>query len=246
SPSSPTTGDPGTTARGCSTTSPGRRLHCSTPSRRRRATREGWRAPTRRSSLRSSSAQPDLGPGEAEPAVDERLGEVRRNLPRAVREEALAVVVEAADVTEAGVAQEALEAARAVAHLGDAVLVARFAALKPVLPVRLDEKEPPARFERLARGLEDEVGAAAVVEGVVEERGVEVAVGVEALHVGDLEVRVDVFPFGKLTRDRDHLGRDVVAVRVEPVSRCEAGHPAGAAAELDQAHARVQVEDLEY
>src|SRR5262249_13353800 len=140
----------------------------------------------------------------------------------------------------------ALEAARAVAHLGDAVLVARFAALKPVLPVRLDEEEPPARFERLVRGSEDEVGAAAVVERVVEERGVEAAVEVEALHVGDLEMRVDVCPFGKLACGRDHLGRDVVAVRVEPVSRCEAGHPAGAAAELNQAHARVQVEDLEY
>jgi hypothetical protein len=34
-------------------------------------------------------------------------------------------------------------------------------------------------------------------------------------------------------------------VRVEPVARREAGHPAGAAAELDQAHAGMQVEDLE-
>ena len=87
--------------------------------------------------------------------------------------------------------------------------------------------------------MQDEVGAAAVVEGVVEERSVETAAEVEALHVGDLEMGVDVVFVGELARDRDHLGRDVVAVRVEPVARREAGHPAGAAPELDEAHARV-------
>src|SRR5437879_3069786 len=107
-----TTGGPGTTGRGCSTTSPGRRLPCSTRSRRRRATRVGWQAPTPRRWLRCRSAQPGLRPEETERAVDERFREVRGDLARPVGEQALAVVVEAGELGEAGLSEQALEAAR--------------------------------------------------------------------------------------------------------------------------------------
>ena len=76
--------------------------------------------------------------------------------------------------------------------------------------------------------------------------GVERALEVELLEVGGVEVRVDAFGARLLARDLDHRRRDVVAVRVEPVPRDEARHPAGAAAELDEAHARAQVEQLDH
>src|SRR5688500_4865027 len=57
-------------------------------------------------------AQPDLRPERPEQAVGQRLGEVREDVARTVAEEALAVVVEAADVGEAGVLEQALEPAR--------------------------------------------------------------------------------------------------------------------------------------
>src|SRR5438552_144810 len=139
--SSRTTGAPGTTGRGCSTTSPGRRLPCSTRSRRRRATRVGWQARTPLRWLRCRSAQPGLRPEETERAVDERFCEVGGDLARTVGEQALAVVVEAGQLGEAGLSEEALEAARRVTHLGDAVLVAGVATLEAVLPVRFDEQE---------------------------------------------------------------------------------------------------------
>src|SRR4051795_9078190 len=170
-----TTGDPGTTGPGCCRPCLDRRRRSSTPSRRRRATRAGWPGSTRPGSLRRSSAQPDLRPEDAERPIDERLGDMGRDLARAVREEALAVVVEAGDLREAGLAEQALEAARRVAHLGDAVLVARVAALEAVLPVRLDEQEAAAGTEGPPSGVQDEVGMAAVVERVVEQRRVETA-----------------------------------------------------------------------
>src|SRR5205085_2857977 len=163
-----TTGGRGTTARGCSRGSPARKWRCSTPSGPRRATRAGWPAPTRRLWLRCRSAQPDLRPEEAERAVDERLREVGGDLAGAVCEEALAVVVEAGDLREAGFFQEALEAAWRVPHLGDVVSVAGIAALEAVFPVRLDEQETAAGAERLAGGCEHEVGPGAVMKGVVE------------------------------------------------------------------------------
>ena len=99
--------------------------------------------------------------------------------------------------------------------------------------------------ERSVGGAQDEVGAAAVVEGVVKQDGVEPALEVDRFHVGNLELGVDSLLLGELARDRDHLGGDVVAVSVEAVTGGEAGHPAGAAAELGQAHAGAQVEYLE-
>src|SRR6185312_7308939 len=122
--SSRTTGGRGTTGRGCCRRCPGRRRRSSTLIRRPHAIRGDWPANTRPRSLRRSSAQPDLRPEDAEDAVDERLRDVRRNLAGVVREEALAVVVEAGDLREAGFPEQALEAAGRVAHLGDAVLVA--------------------------------------------------------------------------------------------------------------------------
>src|SRR5439155_1187681 len=98
---------------------------------------------------RGDDAYAALSRGDAWRAVDERLREMRGDLPRPVREKALAVVVEAGDLGEPGLLEEALEAARRVAHLGDAVLVARIAALEAVLPVRLDEQEAAAGAQRL-------------------------------------------------------------------------------------------------
>src|SRR6185503_4016799 len=107
------------------------------------------------------------------------------------------------------------------------------------------EEEPAAGAESLSGRREHEVGTAAVVERVVEQSRVEAAAEVEALYVGDIEGCGDGVGGRELARDLDHLRRDVVAVGVEAVARCEAGHPAGAAAELDQAHACVKVQDLE-
>src|SRR4051812_34824941 len=124
------TGGPGTTGPGCCRPSPGRRPRSSTRRRLRNWTRGAWPGSTRPGSLRRSSAQPGLRPEGAEGPIDERLGDVGRDLAGAVREEPLAVVVEAGDLREAGLAEQALEAARRVAHLGDAVLVARVTALE--------------------------------------------------------------------------------------------------------------------
>ena len=95
------------------------------------------------------------------------------------------------------------------------------------------------------RGGEDELGPLAVVERVVDQAGVEAAAEVELLVVARLEDDVEPFARGLLAGDRDHLRRDVVALGVDAVSRGEAGHPAGAAAELDEARADVQVEQLQ-
>jgi len=95
------------------------------------------------------------------------------------------------------------------------------------------------------RGREDEVGARRVMERVVEEAGVETASQVELLHVGRLEADVEAFLGGELAGDLDHVGRDVVAFGLHAVARGEAGHPAGAAAELAQAHPGPEVEQLQ-
>src|SRR5215212_2519468 len=182
--SSRTTGGPGTTGLSCSRRSRGRRRRSSTPSRQPSAIRVGWPAPTPLRSLRRSSAEPGLRPEGAENAVDERLGDVCGDLPGPVGEEALTVVVKAGDVGEAGLFQQALEVSRRVAHLGDPILVACVAALEAVLPVRLDEQEATAGAERPSGRGDDEVGAAAVVQRVIEERGVKTMVEVERLHVG--------------------------------------------------------------
>ena len=50
---------------------------------------------------------------------------------------------------------------------------------------------------------------------------------------------------GLLARDLDHRGRDVVALGVEAVARREARHPARAAAELDEALAGMEIEQLD-
>src|SRR5205814_400330 len=233
--SSRTTGSRGTTGRSCSSGSPARSWRSSTPARRRLATPSGWPGPTPPRSLRRSSPQPGLRPEEAEGAVDERLGEVGGDFAGPVREEALAVVVEAGDLGEAGLLEQALEPAGRVAHLGDAVLVARVAALEAVLPVRFDEQETPAGAECSSGGREHEVCVAAVMQGVVEQRRVEALLEVERLHVGDVELGVDAFLGREFAGDHDHLRCDVVAVGVETVSGGEAGHPAGAAAETLQA-----------
>src|ERR671935_237943 len=230
--SSRTTGGPGTTGRGCSRTSPGRRRRSSTRSRRPRATRADSPERTPPRWLRRGSSQPDLRPEHRQQPIDEGLGEVGSDLARPVREEALAVVVEAGDLGEAGLAEQPLQLAWRVAHLGDAVLVARLAALEPVLPVRLHEQEPAPWPERPPGRAQDEVGVAAVVEGVVEKCRIEAPAEVEGLHVGDLERRVGTFLLGELAGDRDHLRGDVVAVCLEAVAGREAGHPAAPASSV--------------
>ena len=95
------------------------------------------------------------------------------------------------------------------------------------------------------RGGEDQVGARGVVDGVVHEGGVVAVAEVERLHVADLEGRVHALGGGDFAGDLDHLRCDVVAGRLEAVARGEAGHPAGAAPQLDEAHPRAQVEKLD-
>ena len=84
------------------------------PERARRPTAPPSAARSRRGERASAGprAQPDLRPERREQPVGQRLGEVREHVARAVAEEALAVVVEAADLGEAGVLEQALEAAR--------------------------------------------------------------------------------------------------------------------------------------
>ena len=192
-----------------------------------------------------TAIEPDLRPEGREHPVDERLGEVGGGLARGVREEALAVVVEAADVGEAGLAQELLQLAGAVAELGDAVLGGGVPALEALFPVGLGQEQPAAGLEGPVGACQDEVGPLAVVQRVVEQAGVEAVAEVEALHVGGLEAHVEVLGGRLLARDLDHLRRDVVALGVDAVPGGEAGHPAGAAAELDEARAGMEVEQLE-
>src|SRR5436190_7408149 len=167
------------------------------------------------------------------------------HVPRGVREQPLARVVEAADVGEALLSEEMLEPARRVAELGRPVLVRGFAALEPVLPVRLRQEQLPAGPERAARGRKDEVGARGVVERVVEQARVEAPAEVELLHVGGFEADIEAFLLGEVTRDSDHLGRDVVALGLDAVVGGEPRHPAGAAAELAEAHPGAKVEQLQ-
>ena len=153
--------------------------------------------------------------------------------------------MEAADVGEALLPEQPLEVARAVAELRRAVGVGRLAALVALLPVRLGEQQPAAGLERAVRGGEDELGPLAVMERVVDQAGVEAAAEVELLVVAGLEGDVEPLAGRFGAGDLDHLGRDVVPLGVDAVAGSEAGHPAGAAAELDEARAGVQVEQLQ-
>jgi len=83
------------------------------------------------------------------------------------------------------------------------------------------------------------------VERVVDQARVEAAAEVELLVVAGLEYSVDALARSLGAGDLDHLGRDVVPLGVNAVPRGEAGHPPRAATELDQARARVQVEQLQ-
>src|SRR5215210_554094 len=211
-----------------------------------------WSSTRRTRSRRASSSalgrsrpEPDLRPERREHPVGERLDQVRGGVDHAVREEPLAVVVEPPDLDEAGLAQQPLQPSRAVAELGRPVGVARVAALEALLPVRLGQQQPAAGLERAPGRREDELGPAAVVERVVDQARIEAAAEVELLVVAGLEASLDAFARGLGARDLDHLGRDVVPLGVDPVARGEAGHPAGATAELDEARAGVQVEQLQ-
>ena len=77
---------------------------------------------------------------------------------------------------------------RAVPVFRDPVLVGRLAAVEAVPPVGLDEQEPSAFDERLARGAEYELGVRGVVERVVEQARVEADLGSRIM---DLEQRLD-------------------------------------------------------
>src|SRR4029453_2944060 len=162
----------------------------------------------------------DLRPEGAERPEDERLGQVGRGVARRVRVEALAVVVEAPDLREAVSSEQPFQPPRRVTELGDAVLLSGSTALVAMLPVRLREQQSAAGFERSPGTREDEVGSGRVVEGVVKEARVEPMAEGEFLVVAGVEGYVEPLALGLLARDLDHLRRDVVALRVDTLSRC--------------------------
>src|SRR5262245_33583578 len=112
-------------------------------------------------------------------------------------------------------------------------------------PVRLHQQQPAAWFQRARGCREDQFRPLAVMERVVEQASVEATPEVELLVVAGLEGDLEPFPRGLLAGDLDHLRRDVVALGLDAVPCGEPRHPTRAAAELDQARADVQVEQLQ-
>src|SRR6266508_4668534 len=130
--------------------------------------------------------------------------------------------MEALDLREARLAQQALEAPGGVSELRRPPRVRGLPPLVPVKPVRLGQQETAARPQRSVRRAE-----------------------VEILHIADLEPRVETLGRCLLAGDLDHLRRDVVPDRLDSVADGEASHPARPAAELAEAHARLEVEQLD-
>src|SRR4029079_2948366 len=129
------------------------------------------------------SPEPELREEGLERALNERAGEVARDVARGVRGQALADRVETLDLAETLLPQEPLQAVGRVAELADPVRVGGLASGEAMGPGPLRQEDPSAGPEGATGACEHEVGTRGVVQRVVEEARVEAVAEVELLHV---------------------------------------------------------------